>query len=405
MKKIKHEDRAHAWLSPSSWHRYLERIDGEFKEICLGGAVKSEGLHSEPGPAALDGTECHEWSEHLRQAAQSDDPNEYASLLIEYQNKDSPKAEAADSYIDFLDDIKTRFQNNSFTDYEEYFEVKGKWTKNIWGTLDFAVTRNSGKKWEAVICDLKYGFTEVSAENNPQLIIYLICLEEKLGIRFDRAWLYIYQPRIPREKPYDKFKITKDDLALWRNEILKIEKKILLMKEGKLELEFKAGDHCKWCPYKLDCYAHTDHMRKDSLAILDDIEIFPDIQRTNIDNLVKLHKKKKEIEHYLEDVDHYLLMRGLRGEYIGDLKIVEGRSQRKWISDEAKIVKTLRKHNIDPYSKKLINFGKAEKIVGKKVINSLTTKPQGKLQLASLEDSRPSAQLGKDSLELVDELN
>lgn len=394
-KKKKHQDRKHAPLSPSAANRWL---------TCAGSYAASEGIETEASDAAKEGTLAHEWAERLRKACGTGDPNDYARELAILENDDEEMAYYVDGYIDFLDKLKDNFQSDEYDEYEEFLEVKVRHTDNNWGTLDYGCARRKKKsKWQAIISDFKYGRgVYVPAEDNEQLMNYLVCLEIEMGIQFEKAWLYIYQPRLENAKPYEIWKVTAKEISQWREKFKAGEKRCLDMKRGIIPLEFVAGDHCQFCPAQPQCTTFRAYTKAGDLQVLDDHDGLPAIERTPIEILVKLHKKKKLIEHYLENVDHFLLMRGLRKLDIGDLRIVEGRSNRRWHNDEEYVAKGLKKLGANPYRRKLITIGEAEKKIGKNQIDHLTTKPPGKLQLALPEDERPTAQLGKDSLALLD---
>lgn len=400
----RHRKRDHAALAPSASKRWL---------TCPGSFVASENVDSKVTEAALEGILAHEWAEKLRKACKDKDPNVYANMLLRLENEDEDMAYHIDNYIEFLDHLKETFHTEDFTDYEEYLEQKVSFTQNIWGTLDFACVRSKKvrrkKVYQAIIADLKYGRgVYVSAEDNTQLIIYLLCLEEYLEVRFEKAWAYIYQPRIPKDKPYEQLVLTRGYLEEWRRKIKAGENRCLGMKEGLLPLEYKAGDHCRFCPAQAipwpnssGCPTFRAHVQAGDLKLLDESNL-PIIEKAPIEALVALSKRKKEIIHFLQNVDHYLLMEGLKKRNIGDLKIVEGQSHRKWNEDEAEVANSLKELGVQPWRKKLITIGAAEKLVGKKKIDHLTTKPPGKLQLALPEDLRPLAKLGRDSLALLD---
>jgi len=390
----KHKSREHAPLSPSSAKRWLE---------CPGSYAASKGIVTKPSEAALEGTRAHEWSEKLREACSTDDPNDYAQLLAKLENENEEMAFHVDNYIDFLDSLKHKFHSPKFSEYQEYLENRVQFTEHIWGTLDYGCTRRNISKTQAIIVDFKYGRgVYVDVEKNPQLIIYLIGLEDYIGVRFDKAWIYIYQPRVPKDKPYEVAVLTRADIDDWRLIIKDAESICIDMEAGVTPIKFNAGDHCQFCPAQPQCPTFKAYTQAGNLKILDNVESLPAVERIPLESLIELHKKKKQIEHFLENVDHFLLMRGINKQDIGDLKIVEGRSVRRWNEDESEVAQGLKELGVQPWKKKLITIGEAEKILGKNQINHLTTKPPGKLQLASPEDSRLPAQLGKESIALLD---
>lgn len=387
----KHKDRAHAPLSPSAAKRWLN---------CPASYRDSIGLTSTVSEAAREGIIAHEWIERLCESGT------YDKDLAVLENRDSEMAYHVNSYIDFLDELKQNFQNDKYNEYEEYVETRVTFTDNIWGTLDYGCARRKVKgKWQAIVSDFKYGrgtyVPNVSTDPNPQLILYLLGLEKHLGVEFEKAWLYIYQPRIPRDEPFEMLMLVQDQIAEWRVKILKAENVCLLMARGELPPVYSVGDHCQFCLAQPTCQVFHEKMREGALKILD--PVLPEIERVSIATLVELHKRKKQIEHFLENVDHYLLGRGLRQQDIGDLKIVEGRATRRWLEDEEAVASGLRELGVQPWKKKLITIGEVEKEIGKGKIENLTNKPPGKLQLVSPDDTRQPAQLGRDSLALLKE--
>jgi hypothetical protein len=97
---------------------------------------------------------------------------------------------------------------------------------------------------------------------------------------------------------------------------------------------------------------------------------------------------KKLIESFLNAVENKTFERLLKGEKIPGYKIVEGRSNRKWIDDaEAKLIEKL---GDEAFEKSLIGITAAEKKLNKKEVNDLTYKPSGKLTMAPESDKRPA---------------
>ena len=78
--------------------------------------------------------------------------------------------------------------------------------------------------------------------------------------------------------------------------------------------------------------------------------------------------------------------RVLNGEKFEGYKLVEGRSNRKWVDDAEKILKN--KLGEDAYEKKLIGITAAGKKLKKDEVEELTYKPEGKLQLVPTSDKR-----------------
>jgi hypothetical protein len=92
------------------------------------------------------------------------------------------------------------------------------------------------------------------------------------------------------------------------------------------------------------------------------------------------------IESFLKAVEESVFNEIQSGKQVKGFKLVEGRSIRKWTnSAEQEIVKRL---GDDAYTKKLIGITEAQKHLGKDVVDSLTTKPEGKPVLVPESDKR-----------------
>lgn len=81
-----------------------------------------------------------------------------------------------------------------------------------------------------------------------------------------------------------------------------------------------------------------------------------------------------------------------RGEEVPGFKLVDGKTNRQW-KDEEEVVATFSDilGEEQMYEKKLLSPAKMEKIVGKKAVEMLTFKPEGKKAIARADDPRPAA--------------
>jgi hypothetical protein len=163
-------------------------------------------------------------------------------------------------------------------------------------------------------------------------------------------------------------------------------------------------DHCRFCLYKPWCPEFAKEVENKTLIVLNNAEpLLPDLNKTPTEQLVKMFKAKKAIETCLKDAEHILLTRGLKGEDIGDLKVVAGQSRRKWIDDEKKVYAVLKANGCTrAYRKSLITLGEAEKQIknGKEVLAEVTIKSEPKNQLTTSDDKRPALS-GTKALDLL----
>jgi hypothetical protein len=233
------------------------------------------------------------------------------------------------------------------------------------------------------IVDYKHGQgVLVEAEDNPQMKLYALgALEIFDGIYdIDTVSMTIYQPRRDNISTHTVFK---ESLYQWAEEILKPAAELAYAGEG----EYNCGDWCQFCKAKYDCRkraeANMELARHDFKRppLLEDDEIESILGK--IDDLVS----------WASDIKDYALQAALGGKRWQDWKLVEGRSNRKYINDEA-VAATVTKAGYDPYEHKVMGITAMEKTLGKtkfsELLGSLVEKPQGKPTLVPESDKRPA---------------
>ena len=241
------------------------------------------------------------------------------------------------------------------------------------------------------IFDLKYGKgVQVWAKKNSQGMLYGVGVMNDYGFMYDikTIVIHIIQPRLGH---YDKWKITPEELYKWANYASKQAAKTL-----KKNPKRTAGDHCTFCKAKDDCKAllkwtediigagFEDISEKGLDALKDPFDIEPK-KRAMIIN------SRKMIEKFMLAVFESSVSYAEAGGKFVDLKLVEGRTNRKYKLPKAekKLKKKLGKKAYKP--NQLINLGEAEKLLGRKEFADLdiTDKPKGSLTLVDRKDKRP----------------
>ena len=100
-----------------------------------------------------------------------------------------------------------------------------------------------------------------------------------------------------------------------------------------------------------------------------------------------------ELAAWVTDVKDYALSQALHGVSYPGYKVVEGRSARKYVSEEA-VAHAVNAAGYDPYSHKVLGLTEMQKLLGKQQFNellgSLITRPQGKPTLVPESDKRPA---------------
>ena len=112
--------------------------------------------------------------------------------------------------------------------------------------------------------------------------------------------------------------------------------------------------------------------------------------------LVEVYKQQPMLVDWVNAVSQYLLDEALKGKKWPGYKVVEGRSNRKWL-DEKQVISTL-EDNLFEKDKfivsKLAGITAVEKVVGKAqfgtLLNEFIVKPPGKPTLVLEADKRPA---------------
>lgn len=255
--------------------------------------------------------------------------------------------------------------------------------------------------------DLKYGKgVQVWAKGNSQTRLYGVGAYEVykwLGYNPDKFILGISQPRLDH---YDEEELTRTELLEWAGDVL--PKAVREVEEG---TRFNPGDHCKFCKIRGTCRARTEANIKAVLQgfeNLDEIdarckEALEHIMSTELteSELVQLIPALPYIKKWAAHVELAAIKRLMGGEPIGDWKIVEGRSNRKFQGTDEEVVAGLTLLGVpeeECYAPREVRSpAQVESVVGKKrfkpIAASMVHKPPGKPKLAPGSDPRPAMAL------------
>jgi hypothetical protein len=236
------------------------------------------------------------------------------------------------------------------------------------------------------VIDLKYGKgVKVDADKNPQLMLYGSGALKNFEMLYDihTVNLVIIQPRLDH---LSEWKISTDDLIEWGEK--EVKPKAIKAYQGK-GLQ-KAGDHCKWCKVKAMCA--TLAAKNVKLAQHD----FKDPHLLTDEQVLEVYQQQPMLVDWVNAVAKHLLDEALKGKKWPGMKLVEGRSSRKW-SDEKKVREALEEELYEEsqfVTTKLQGIGAIEKLVGKasfsEILGNLVIKPQGKPTLVLSTDKRPA---------------
>ena len=246
--------------------------------------------------------------------------------------------------------------------------------------------------------NFKYGRgVEVSALENPQMMCYALGALELFDGIYDitSVCMTIYQPR--REN-ISVFTMPKSDLYHWAEETLAPIAKLAYDGGG----DFKAGDHCQFCKAKAACRKRAEYNLE--LAKYD-FEMPAELEDAEIAAILA---KAEELAAWAADVREYALQQALNGVEYDGWKVVEGRSNRKYINETA-VADAVKQAGFDPYEHKVLGITAMTKLLGKanfeKLLGCFIEKPKGTPTLVPMSDKRPAMNKAADAADDFKEEN
>jgi hypothetical protein len=364
----------HALLSASSSDRWIH---------CPPSARLCEKYADKGSDYAIEGTDAHALCEFkLRKALGREAEDPTANLTWFNQEMD----DCASGYAAFvMEQLATA--RETCADPVALIEQRvdfSRWVREGFGTSDAILIADGTMH----VIDYKHGLgILVSAEDNPQMKCYALGALELFDSIYDidTVAMTIYQPR---RQNISTFRMTKEELYQWADEILKPTADLAFAGDG----EFRCGEWCGFCKAKNECRARAEanlalaryEFKEPPLLTDEDIE---DIL-SRVDDLVT----------WASDIKEYARLQAISGKEWKGWKLVEGRSNRQY-TNEAAIEKTVSDAGFDPIEHKLLGITAMQKMLGKarfeELIGPYLDKPQGKPTLVPESDERPAMNTAK----------
>jgi hypothetical protein len=288
------------------------------------------------------------------------------------------------------------------------------------GMLDIAllITWSDGFS-DLDVIDAKFGYTEVNAVGNPQLLMYASGALEVFGLtgEFRDVSLEIEQPL---RSEGEHFVVGPKWIADWVQEARpKAEKAIMIHRmyeAGELALrdeDFGPSEKgCMWCLRSATCKAKERWLEEQTEIGFETGEM-PDITFLSLEALGKRFDFLEAVEDHVKAIRARIEIELLAGKQIPGLKLVAGKKgNRAWLSDEeAEAMMKKFKMKIDQmYSFKLLGpkpILEALKDQPRRLkqIESLIVQPAGKPHVALDSDKRPALEIKpvEDGFETVDD--
>lgn len=395
-KPKKHADRSHALLSASGASRWLNCTPSAKLEEQYGEKTFS--------PYAAEGTLAHELAELYIRKDTFNEIGEQAfeQRLEEIMSNDLFSEEMLDVIPTYTEYCAAQLGSAQEDNPLAIMEIEQKldlteYIPESFGTADCVIINDNLME----VIDLKYGKgVPVYAEWNKQLMLYGLGALRKYDVMYDitEICLTIVQPRIGN---ISSWQISVEELQKWAEEELKPKAKMAFKGEGELQ----AGEWCRFCAVKNRCrklYEQQMEIAKNEFA---DPELLTD------DEIADIVKRTPKLIEWANSIAEYALNQVINNskDWPG-LKVVEGRSIRKW-TDEDQVVSALFERcpelsEDEIYNTKLKSITDIEKLVGKKrfgeLFSDVVVKPQGKPVLVPMEDKWPAMGYEQAKLDFKD---
>jgi len=168
----------------------------------------------------------------------------------------------------------------------------------------------------------------------------------------------------------------------------------------------KAGDHCKWCKVKAQCSTlAAANLKIARREFKDDKGKFKSPHLLTDQQLLDIYEKLDLLTDWASAVRSHMLKTAIDGKKWPGYKIVQGRSNRKWLNED-KVIKYLKDQSYDEdefINRKLKGITDIEKLLGKDVFANVTRglveKPPGKPTFVPESDKRPAMGSTESALE------
>ena len=363
---------SHALLSASSSKRWLN---------CPPSARLCAEVEDTTSEYAKEGTDAHTLCEYKVKTMLGIEMQDPTADLSYYDEEMERCANDYACYImEGLEDIKA-YCNDPLVLIEQRLDFS-KYVPDGFGTGDCLIVADN----TLYIIDFKYGKgVEVDSEDNPQMMCYAIGALELFDRLYDieNVCMIIFQPRIENIS-VSNMSVT--ELYNWAENTLKPIAQLAYEGKG----EFKAGDHCQFCKIKATCRKRAEYNME--LAKYD----FEEPAELTDEEVSEILVKSGDLVSWISDVKEYALKQAIQGKNYPNLKLVEGRSNRKYLNEE-EVAAAVTNAGYDPYEKKLLGITSMTNLLGRtkfnEVLGNLIYKPQGKPTLVLESDKRPAMQI------------
>ena len=341
----------HKKLSPSGAPRWT---------VCPGSLTLNSNTN-ESSNYAREGTAAHALVHRcfLLDVAATDFPGQE----VEGFEINQEMAEGVQLYLDVIKSEALKAGEGAEVEIEKF--LTSAVNEDFGGTIDCLIVSPEC----LTIVDFKYGAgVGVEVHGNLQLLSYatiaLSLIDQPRKVR-----LVVVQPRFGHDDgPVRSWEPTTKDLDTF----FKLVADIWNMPDE--EKHFKAGDHCRWCPHKVNCPELHKLTMEAARAEFAGVEITNGTAVTSMtpETAVEFREKRKAIELYFKAIEQWIQLQLESGVEVPGLKLVHKRSNRSWAVEEDTILRKCRSRKLgkkDIYETKLLSPARLEKLTDKKFVS------------------------------------
>jgi len=251
-------------------------------------------------------------------------------------------------------------------------EVRAKLNDNLYGTADCVLIDDD----MLTVIDLKTGHGIVSPDENVQLLTYAGMVMSEMKHMPDKVRLVIIQP------PH-----IGSEVKIWETQAAIVMRHMVSVGIAMESTDIVPGEvQCQWCPAQTKCTSLIEHTHS-TVSVM-----FDDMQQSDKRKLLDNEKLILNLIKACKTEATELLNQG--NEYPG-YKLVHAITNRKWNEGAESVLRNELKHD-EMYVTKLIGVMKGDELLGKELMETLTSKPEGKLTLVPDTDRRDAVSIAKE---------
>jgi hypothetical protein len=333
----------------------------------------------ESSPYAAEGTAAHELCQTCYM--HGGDPHEFIGDTIEGFEVTEEMIHAVELYLTVINDRMKSMPGKWVQIGLEHRIVDEEWP-DFGGTIDCLIETDEA----LAIVDFKYGQgIAVEATNNAQLMCYALLASRS---RWNRGLgtkgpilLTIVQPRAHHQDgPVRTWECSPGDLTEFESRVGRIIEA--------QPVEFLAGDHCRWCPAKVNCpelHRYTLEMAQAEFRV----------DEMDAERATEILELRKALTGYLKAVEDWVHGQLDQGQEIPGYKLVEVLGNRRYNLDEEEIVRLCRNRKFGKkqiYEQRLLSPAQLEKVVGKELVSTMTHRPPKGTTVVPDTDKRPAVE-------------